>query len=195
MPCAIGETLKATVSTRCALAESCCSELPTNLEVSIGHLVCRFKASRPGLSLNECITRCDRRLGPLPYCHTTSYTGVFLAHHHYAHLHTHTSCTSRGFGWRIHCGVEVTELSTNKQHTLSLQLSQEHEICWRRRVSKRHVRASCGRLTRAATSRVPAGALRSSIFTRRRSFGKVIKHWCFNRKSIRSSDNVDFPML
>jgi hypothetical protein len=23
-------------------------------------------------------------------------------------------------GWRIHCGVEVTELSTNKQHTLSL---------------------------------------------------------------------------
>ena len=26
---------------------------------------------------------------------------------------------SRGFGWRIHCGVEVTESSTNKQHTLS----------------------------------------------------------------------------
>ena len=25
-------------------------------------------------------------------------------------------------GWRIHCGVEVTELSTNKQHTLSLLL-------------------------------------------------------------------------
>jgi hypothetical protein len=24
-------------------------------------------------------------------------------------------------GWRIHCGVEVTELSTNKQHTLSHQ--------------------------------------------------------------------------
>jgi hypothetical protein len=24
----------------------------------------------------------------------------------------------RGLGWRIHCGVEVTELSTNKQHTL-----------------------------------------------------------------------------
>ena len=23
------------------------------------------------------------------------------------------------FGWRIHCGVEVTKLSTNKQHTLS----------------------------------------------------------------------------
>ena len=26
------------------------------------------------------------------------------------------------FGWRIHCGVEVTELSTNKQHTLSLMV-------------------------------------------------------------------------
>jgi hypothetical protein len=31
---------------------------------------------------------------------------------------THTSCISRGPGRRIHCGVEVTELSTNKQHTL-----------------------------------------------------------------------------
>jgi hypothetical protein len=27
--------------------------------------------------------------------------------------------TSRGFGWRIHFGVKVTELSTNTQHTLS----------------------------------------------------------------------------
>jgi hypothetical protein len=27
---------------------------------------------------------------------------------------------SRGFGWRIHCGVEVTESSANKQHTHSL---------------------------------------------------------------------------
>jgi hypothetical protein len=26
---------------------------------------------------------------------------------------------SRGFGWRIHCGVKVTELSTNKQRTIS----------------------------------------------------------------------------
>ena len=25
---------------------------------------------------------------------------------------------SRGFGWRIHCGVKVSESSTNKQHTL-----------------------------------------------------------------------------
>jgi hypothetical protein len=26
----------------------------------------------------------------------------------------------RGFGWRIYCGVEVTESSTNKQHSLSI---------------------------------------------------------------------------
>jgi hypothetical protein len=31
--------------------------------------------------------------------------------------------TPRDFGCRIQCGVEVTELSTNKQHTLSKQLS------------------------------------------------------------------------
>jgi hypothetical protein len=39
-----------------------------------------------------------------------------------AHLHTntYTSCTpSRGFGWRIHCGVEATESSNNKQMSLS----------------------------------------------------------------------------
>ena len=29
----------------------------------------------------------------------------------------------RGFGWRIHCGVEVTVSSTNKQHTLSVRRS------------------------------------------------------------------------
>ena len=28
------------------------------------------------------------------------------------------SAVSRGSGWRIHCGLEVSELSTNKQHTL-----------------------------------------------------------------------------
>ena len=27
---------------------------------------------------------------------------------------------TRGLGWRMHCGVEVTESSTNKQHHLSL---------------------------------------------------------------------------
>jgi hypothetical protein len=32
------------------------------------------------------------------------------------------------FGWRIHCGVEVTELSTNKQHTLSLESHAYTEI-------------------------------------------------------------------
>ena len=42
--------------------------------------------------------------------------------HKHTHLHTstHPSCISCGSGWRIHCcSVEVTELSTNKQHTLS----------------------------------------------------------------------------
>jgi hypothetical protein len=35
-----------------------------------------------------------------------------LPRKHKHHTHTHAA-----FGWRIHCGVEVTELSTNKQHT------------------------------------------------------------------------------
>jgi hypothetical protein len=36
------------------------------------------------------------------------------------HTNTYTSCTqSRGPGWRIYCGVEVCELSTNKQLSLS----------------------------------------------------------------------------
>ncbi len=42
-----------------------------------------------------------------------------LTHKHQTHKHqTHNHAAS---GWRIHCGVEVTELSTNKQHTLSLE--------------------------------------------------------------------------
>jgi hypothetical protein len=28
----------------------------------------------------------------------------------------------RGLGWRMHCGVEVTESSTNKQHHLDTSL-------------------------------------------------------------------------
>jgi hypothetical protein len=35
-----------------------------------------------------------------------------LAHKHQTHNHA-------AHGWRIHCNVEVTEWSTNKQHTLS----------------------------------------------------------------------------
>ena len=39
-------------------------------------------------------------------------------------------CTaqSRGFGWRIHCGVEVTESSTNIQHSLSLSHTHTHSL-------------------------------------------------------------------
>jgi len=40
--------------------------------------------------------------------------------HLHLHTSTHTSCISRDSGWRVHCGVEVTESSTNKQHTNSL---------------------------------------------------------------------------
>jgi hypothetical protein len=40
-----------------------------------------------------------------------------LALKHQAHKHqTHNHAAH---GWRIHCGVEVTEWSTNKQHDLS----------------------------------------------------------------------------
>jgi len=45
--------------------------------------------------------------------------------HTFTYKHMYTSCTKqprRGSGWRIHCGVEVTEsstvTSTSKQHTL-----------------------------------------------------------------------------
>ena len=31
-------------------------------------------------------------------------------------------------GWRIHCGVEVTELSTNKQHSLSIGVWRTCEL-------------------------------------------------------------------
>jgi hypothetical protein len=40
------------------------------------------------------------------------------AHKHQTHNHT-------AHGWRIHCGVEVTEWSTNKQH------SRYHDDCVR----------------------------------------------------------------
>jgi serine/threonine protein kinase len=39
------------------------------------------------------------------------------------YVHTNTNTQPRGFGWRIHCGVEVTVLSTIKQHTLSRALT------------------------------------------------------------------------
>jgi hypothetical protein len=38
----------------------------------------------------------------------------------YKATHKHQTHNHAASGWRIHCGVEVTELSTNKQHTLSL---------------------------------------------------------------------------
>ena len=38
---------------------------------------------------------------------------------HTNHTHQHQAHNHAASGWRIHCGVEVTELSTNKQHNLS----------------------------------------------------------------------------
>jgi hypothetical protein len=46
-----------------------------------------------------------------------------LTHKHQIHkhqTHKHQTHNHAASGWRIHCGVEVTELSTNKQHSLSL---------------------------------------------------------------------------
>jgi hypothetical protein len=55
-----------------------------------------------------------------------------LTHKHHTHPHAAS-------GWRIHCGVEVTELSTNKQHSLSLGLLGLHSI-------KRNIYATDGSL-------------------------------------------------
>jgi hypothetical protein len=35
---------------------------------------------------------------------------------------------TRGLGWRIHCGVEVTESSTNKQHISSSRAAPAHGL-------------------------------------------------------------------
>ena len=51
----------------------------------------------------------QERLGP-SYCFISLVLGPLNSLPHAA------------FGWRIHCGVEVTELSTNKQHTHSLMV-------------------------------------------------------------------------
>jgi hypothetical protein len=51
------------------------------------------------------------------------------------YLQTNTNTQPRGFGWRINCGVEVTELSTNKQHSLSVVSVAEAVTRGRRVVS------------------------------------------------------------
>ncbi len=51
-----------------------------------------------------------------------------LTRKHQAHKHhTHTHAA---FGWRIHCGVEVTEVSTNKQHTLSIAVEWSSKVLY-----------------------------------------------------------------
>ena len=51
----------------------------------------------------ESLSRLLCRGTPTPLFRKSSYAGYI----------------SRGFGWRIHCGVEVTDSSTKKRHTLS----------------------------------------------------------------------------
>jgi hypothetical protein len=46
--------------------------------------------------------------------------GLRTLEHTHLHTNKHTSCISGNFRWRIHCSVEVTELRTNKQHSLSV---------------------------------------------------------------------------
>ena len=58
-----------------------------------------------------------------------------LTRKHQAHQHhTHPHAAS---GWRIHCGVEVTELSTNKQHSLSKSRKNSHVVIWETLVTTR----------------------------------------------------------
>jgi hypothetical protein len=49
---------------------------------------------------------------------TYKHTHHVLTNTHITYLQTHTSRTARGLAWRIHCGVEFTELSTNKHQYL-----------------------------------------------------------------------------
>ena len=63
------------------------------------------------ISLNVASTRSSRVPGWCAYADTDSEGVSALIHNPHA-----------ASGWRIHCGVEVTELSTNKQHTFYLVL-------------------------------------------------------------------------
>jgi hypothetical protein len=49
-----------------------------------------------------------------------------LAHKHQAHKHQ--AHNHAAHGWRIHCGVQVTELSNNKQHTLLLKVGKPNAL-------------------------------------------------------------------
>ena len=60
-----------------------------------------------------------------------------LTHKHHTHPHAAS-------GWRIHCGVEVTELSTNKQHTFSpsVRVATQEQI--HEPVELQNARSCCG---------------------------------------------------
>ena len=75
----------------------------------------RSNAQQSHAPLNPTRYQSIRRCPP-SFCTTLHYkvpiAPSWLPHLH-LHTSTHTSCISRDSGWRIHCGVEVTESSTN----------------------------------------------------------------------------------
>jgi hypothetical protein len=83
-----------------------------------------------------------------------------LTHKHHTHPHAAS-------GWRIHCGVEVTELSTNKQHSLSSSTFSVKTLAWTSmikprfssRVSRRPRRTRPQRLLTAVPSLAHLGPL------------------------------------
>jgi hypothetical protein len=85
---------------------------------------------------------------------------------------------SRGFGWRIHCGVKVTESSTNKQHSLySHYYAYGHAepVLRRRPRPPRHMRSCSYRFTTVplsctASSTTPGPQPMSQRGTDRRYF-------------------------
>jgi hypothetical protein len=74
---------------------------------------------------------------------------------------------TRGVGWRIHCGVEVTESSTNKQHISSPRMARwvRGDLC----VCVGH---AAGRSIKFVPQQKPAGALTELI--------GLLSVWLFN---------------
>jgi hypothetical protein len=79
-----------------------------------------------------------------------------LTHQHQAHKHqTHNHAAS---GWRIHCGVEVTESSTNKQHTLSPWVMDPSFLD-----HPRHASAAAGVVAQATAPQPPSPSQSTSL--------------------------------
>ncbi len=88
---------------------------------------------------------------------------------------------TRGLGWRMHCGVEVTESSTNKQHHLYLprMSSRANSATQRGQVEKRpRVEGDCRVYTQHGTSRSALPGQDSVGRKCSSSKGTVVKHFC-----------------